>query len=397
MGKMAPYVLIGLLLLSTGCGTASQETHLYSGTIEGKEVVIQSELGGVVKSMPLEEGDAVVQHQKAAELANEEYLLRVKEAQTAVDAAQAKLDESGAGNRAEKIREAGARVEQSQALSQQAAQKTQAITAQINVLQANKQQLAGKLEGAQNTLTYQKKQLEKAETLLQAGAVPEQERDALREAVNQAQTAVQDLEKQAATLDAQILQIQKEADANTAMEASSRAATEAAQANLDLLRSGDTNYTIRGLLAQKEAADSKLAQARLLTGKTIVRAPASGTILRKHVEAGEVIKPGATLYTMLKKDELEVVVYVGEASLHEVAVGQKAVIQVDAYPNRTFSGTVTRIANEAEFTPKNVQTPDERTKLVFAVTIKINEGLKELKPGMPADISFSTKKEGKRP
>jgi HlyD family secretion protein len=267
----------------------------------------------------------------------------------------------------------------------------------MSVLAANKAQLMNKLEGARNTLAYQQSRLKKAETLGQAGAISEQEIETLRETVNQAQTIVYDIEKQMSTIDAQMNQTRQEEIAGKAAQASAEAGVRAAQANLDLLRAGDTNYTLRGLLAQKEAADSKLAQAKLLLGKTIVRAPETGTILRKHVEAGEVIKPGATLYTLLKKGELEVVVYVPEASLNQVKTGQKAFVRVDAYPNRSFSGTVTRIASQAEFTPKNVQTPDERTKMVFAVTIKLTDGLNELKPGMPADITFAQTKEGARP
>jgi HlyD family secretion protein len=388
--------VLGFLLICMGCGQQSQPA-VYSGTIEGKEIAVQSELGGIVKSMTLEEGSRVEKNQKTAELASEEYRLRIDEAKAMADAAKAKLDEAGAGSRTEKIREAVAKVEQAQALSEQASSKTRTVETQMSVLAANKAQLMNKLEGARNTLAYQQSRLKKAETLGQAGAISEQEIETLRETVNQAQTIVYDIEKQMSTIDAQMNQTRQEEIAGKAAQASAEAGVRAAQANLDLLRAGDTNYTLRGLLAQKEAADSKLAQAKLLLGKTIVRAPETGTILRKHVEAGEVIKPGATLYTLLKKGELEVVVYVPEASLNQVKTGQKAFVRVDAYPNRSFSGTVTRIASQAEFTPKNVQTPDERTKMVFAVTIKLTDGLNELKPGMPADITFAQTKEGARP
>ncbi|MCG6197529.1 multidrug transporter, partial [Anoxybacillus sp. LAT_38] len=72
--------------------------------------------------------------------------------------------------------------------------------------------------------------------------------------------------------------------------------------------------------------------------------------------------------------------------LGRVRPGETVGIQVDAYPGETFRGVISAVADKAEFTPKNVQTPDERTKLVFAVTIRISEGLDKLKPGMPADV-----------
>jgi HlyD family secretion protein len=397
MRKAKTYAVVSCILLFIGTGCQQSNTPpVYSGTIEGKEFVIQSELGGMIETMSLEEGQAVQQHQTVATLSSDEYRLRVTEAKAAVDAAQAKWEEARSGSRGEKIREAAAKVEQAQALTTQAAAKAQAVAAQISVLEANKTQLENKKQGAKQTLTYQQDRLQKAQALWQAGALSEHEVNALKEAVNQAQTTVNDIEKQMSTIDAQIAQARQEEAASIAAQTSSVAGTKAAQANLDLLRAGDTNYTLRNLLAQKEAADSKLAQARLLLSKTFIRSPENGVILRKHVEMGEVIKPGATLYTLLKRDDLEVVVYVPEAALNQVQTGQKATITVDAYPKRAFSGVVTRIANQAEFTPKNVQTPEERTKMVFAVTIKITDGLRELKPGMPADIVFLPMKAGEK-
>lgn len=120
----------------------------------------------------------------------------------------------------------------------------------------------------------------------------------------------------------------------------------------------------------------------------MIVAPEDGVILRKLVEKGEVVKQSAALYTLLKAGELKITVYVPEAHLNEVDVGQTASIAVDAYPGSTFTGKVTRIAEKAEFTPKNVQTPDERTKLVFAVTVQVSEGLDKLRAGMPADVHF---------
>lgn len=395
------YVQTGLfltfLLTATGCG-ANNEAHTYSGTIEGTEIIIQSELGGVLQSMALEEGDHVEKEQTTAELAVEEYSLHIAEAQAAVHAAQANLDEARAGNRSEKIREAAAKVEQAQALNKQAQAKTRVTEAQIGILEANKTQLTGKLDGALQTLSYQQDRLQKAEVLRQSGAIPEQEINTLREVVNQAQTSVGDIEKQISTLDAQITQVLEELSSSNASQASSEANTKAAQANLEWLQAGNTDYTLSHMLAQKELAESKLALANLQLNKTLIRSPEAGTILRKHVHSGEVIKPGATLYTLLKQGELEVVVYVPVTALNQVQIGQKTDVFVDAYPEHTFSGTVTRIASQAEFTPKNVQIPDERTKMVFAVSIALTDGENELKPGMPADITFTPLEEaGERP
>ena len=135
-------------------------------------------------------------------------------------------------------------------------------------------------------------------------------------------------------------------------------------------------------------AEARWGQAKIQLSRTIVTAPVDGVIIRRNVSLGEVIKPAYQLMTLLEEEKLELTVYVPEANLNEVTLGKEALIMVDAYPEEIFRGTIKHIAEKAEFTPKNVQTPDERTKMVFRVTIKVNNGWDRLKPGMPADVQF---------
>jgi HlyD family secretion protein len=116
-----------------------------------------------------------------------------------------------------------------------------------------------------------------------------------------------------------------------------------------------------------------------------VTAPVSGFVVEKYFEAGETVSP---LSSLLKLSDLSVVklkIYVSEEELGRVKLGQNADVKVDAYKSKTFEGNVIYISPEAEFTPKNIQTQDERTKLVFAVKIEIKNPDFDLKPGMPAD------------
>ena len=121
-----------------------------------------------------------------------------------------------------------------------------------------------------------------------------------------------------------------------------------------------------------------------------VVAPISGFVVEKYFEAGETVSP---LSSLLKLSDLSVVklkIYVSEEELGRVKLGQKADVTVDAYKNKKFEGRVIYISPEAEFTPKNIQTQDERTKLVFAVKIEIKNPDFDLKPGMPADAVVHT-------
>jgi HlyD family secretion protein len=117
-----------------------------------------------------------------------------------------------------------------------------------------------------------------------------------------------------------------------------------------------------------------------------IRSPITGRVLTRSVELGERVGDGTPLFTLVDLDRLYVKIYVPEPSIGKVALGQDARVYVDAYPERPFAGRVSRVSQEAEFTPKNVETREERVKLVFAVEIALAENPDGvLKPGMPAD------------
>lgn len=334
------------------------------------------------------EGQLVKAGDPLARVDDKQLNLQVDEAKAAVEAAQAKWEEAKAGSRSEELMQAAAQFEQAQKGTQQALSRINSSGEQVSVLAAVKEQLSKDLASAQETLRYHEKRLNQTKNSYDNGKATQDQLDNLSETVNQARMQVNDLESRSKSTDAQIAQAQHEREAAVALKDQAAAGEKASEAKLSLVRAGNTDYQLRNLLALKDQAESKLAQMRLTAGKAVLAAPEDGTILRKLVEKGEVVKPSATLYTLLKSEELKIVVYVPEAHLNEVSVGQTAVITADAYPGQTFAGKVTRIAEKAEFTPKNVQTPDERTKMVFAVTVQVTEGLDRLKPGMPADVRF---------
>jgi HlyD family secretion protein len=151
-----------------------------------------------------------------------------------------------------------------------------------------------------------------------------------------------------------------------------------------------------------QAAEARLDQARAaadLLGKTIadstITAPAGGIVTHKAVEAGELVTPGTTIVTLTDLDSVYVMLYITEKELGRVRLGAAAEIRIDAFPDRPFEGKVTYISPEAEFTPKNVQTREDRVKLVFGVKVEIGnkEGL--LKPGLPADAVLRAIPEGR--
>ena len=140
------------------------------------------------------------------------------------------------------------------------------------------------------------------------------------------------------------------------------------------------------------AAEARLAQAVAaadLLRKTIadgtVVSPVAGIVTRRPVEAGELVSPGATVLTISELDRVHVMLFVTEKELGRVRLGGEADVMIDAAPGRVFKGRVTYISPEAEFTPKNIQTKEDRVKLVFGVKVEIPNPDGALKPGLPAD------------
>jgi HlyD family secretion protein len=137
--------------------------------------------------------------------------------------------------------------------------------------------------------------------------------------------------------------------------------------------------------ALREARASLAEQQRYLDEMT-VRAPSDGTVLVRTIEHGEWVQPGTPLYTLVDLHRLYLKIYVPEPDIGKIVHDQPARVHVDAFPDRFFPARVSKIASEAEFTPKNVETREERVKLVFAVELALDDNPGgTLKPGMPAD------------
>lgn len=141
----------------------------------------------------------------------------------------------------------------------------------------------------------------------------------------------------------------------------------------------------RAAVAQAEA---NLALLDTQIAKLTVTAPVDGVILTRSVEAGEFVQPGATAFVLGQLQDLTITVFVPEDRFGEIKIGQTATVTVDSFPGLTFTATVIRISDKAEFTPRNVQTVEGRSSTVFAIKLSISNTDGKLKIGMPADVVF---------
>jgi len=159
---------------------------------------------------------------------------------------------------------------------------------------------------------------------------------------------------------------------------------------LKLLEAGSRPDRIDAARAEVEQAEAALRLSEVRLEKARITAPLSGVVLVKNAEQGEVMSPGVPIVTVADLDDMWVKIYIDEVDIGKLKVGQQAVVRVDAFPARPFTGHITYIADEAEFTPKNIQTREDRVKLVFAVKVGIDNAGGLLKPGMYGDIELDS-------
>jgi HlyD family secretion protein len=249
----------------------------------------------------------------------------------------------------------------------------------------DRSELEARRDGAQGQLAAARFRLQE----LERGARPQeiaQARAGVRTAEERVSDASRDLER------ARILH-EGGAVSQEALD-KARTAEELAEANLDqarealaLVEEGPRTEIIQAQRAAVQQAEASVAQVEALLAQATVVAPFDGLVTVRHREPGEAVGAGLPVLSVRDLDDRWVRIYVQEDAIGRVRIGQEASIFSDTYPDRDFDGTVTFIGSEAEFTPRNVQTTEERTRLVYAVKVRITGDPDHvLKPGIPADV-----------
>ena len=197
----------------------------------------------------------------------------------------------------------------------------------------------------------------------------------------------------------------KAADEVLQLRAEVSVAQERYYAALDYLRKFQTGeqstavLAAQGALSQAQAAADQSQQAieqaqanldllNAQTAKLDIFAVMDGVVLTRNVEPGEFVQPGAVALTMADLTDLTITVYVPEDRYGKISLGQIAEVRVDSFPGLTFTATVVHIADQAEFTPRNVQTVEGRSSTFYAIKLKVEDPQGRLKIGMPADVVF---------
>lgn len=297
-------ILCSLLLAS--CSNNDKNTLEASGTIEGTDITIATEVPGKIREVRVSEGTRVSKGDTLVVIDDAEYQIQLRQAQANAAAAEAQYKLAREGSRKEDIVQAEAAFKTAEADYK----RMKELLAQQTITQKQFDDVYARYVSAQQTYAKLVRGLRKPE--------------------------------------------------------------------IDMAR------------ARYEQAVAQVDQLRKKIRDCSILAPSAGTVTLKAVEPGEFVTVGAAVIKLTYLDRVKLVIYVNEQHLGGIRLGQKAEVKIDGAPDRTFEGIVTYISPNAEFTPKNVQTKEERTKLVFAVKIEVENSDGALKPGLPADAKLVT-------
>lgn len=247
-------------------------------------------------------------------------------------------------------------------------------------LQAKRRQAAAGTEGAEIRVAELENGFRREEIAQAAAAV-----SAAREKY---EDASRDLERTRALRQGGAVSPEALQKAQTAADVAA-AQLRQAREQLELMQRGPRRETIDAARAQLEGARAAEQAAAATLVDTVIRAPHAGVVTVRHREPNEIVSPGQPVLTVMNPDDRWVRIYVPENRVGAVHLGDTASIRSDTFPGKEYRGRVVFISPEAEFTPKSVQTTEERVRLVYAVKVRIEgDEAMELKPGMPADVEL---------
>ncbi len=372
VSALVAVVAVSLLLWHFLFGPRAGEgrTIGVSGNIEVTEAQVAFKLAGRVQERLVDEGMSVHKDQEIARLEGADLLADRVTRMGELQAAEAALAELLAGSRPEEIAAAKAALDKAEwALKELVAgsRKQQIASAQANLQSANAdKQRAGA-------------DYERARRLIASKTIAPEEYDRASAAYAVAVEKARDAAEQ--------LSLVQEGPRSEDID-QARAARNQAKAQYDLVKAGPRREDIDQARAKVEQAKGILGLAQARVSYMTVYSPLTGIVLSKNIEPGEYVAPGTPVVTVGDLVNVWLRAYIDEADLGRVKVGQKARVTTDTYPGRVYPGTISFISQEAEFTPKNVQTAKQRVKLVYRIKINIQNPKMELKAGMPADAQI---------
>jgi len=361
-------VAVGLLAYGSYRWWDQRRPYEWSGTVEARTISVGSRVGGRIKAVLVREGDHVVTGGSLVTLEPGDLDAQKLVADGELSQAEANLEKLEKGARPEEIDEAKAHAD------------TAVAALEETRVGARAEQVAGaraRLVAAQVAADKAKLDDDRAHKLIETGAIARSQLDdadsTLSAAIAQRDAAQQTLEE-----------LKNGSRREDVAQAQARASE--ARASAKLVVAGARSEDVKAAQGQVVVARGKLDQVRTLLDELAIRAPAASRVESLDLRPGDILAPNSTAATLIEDDQLYVRIYVPETQLGHIRVGQEVPVNVDSFPDRTFKGIVEHINAVGEYSPRNLQTADERADQVFAARVGLHEGKDDLRAGMAAFI-----------
>ena len=372
---LIPILALGIAAIAVSCsgngfGFGKKDEAVFSGTIETREIRVGSKVGGRIEAVLVEEGQEVVAGQALVRFDVAELQAQKAQAEARVEQQQARLERLLRGARPEEKAQAGAAT----ATAQATLDSIKTWPRPEEVEQARSAVAAAEADLNNATAAFQR-----VERLRASGDISQQEFDSSKFRLENVR-ARRDSEKKRLDL---LLNGSRKEDIRAAEERFRQA-----QQAEKLVLAGPRTEEIADARAQLAEAQARLEQIKVQLAEGEVKASAAASVEVLSVRPGDLLTPNQTVARLLEKDQIYVRVFIPEPQLGLVKVGQKAKIKVDTFNDRLFDGVIEQINSQGEFTPRNVQSRDERNHQVFGVKVRIDNREGKLKPGMAADVTL---------
>jgi len=395
MKKRIPFFVLFLLVaalfiyfFTRNQKTGGRSDLWISGTIELTEVDIAFKVSGMIEELKFDEGDSVNEGDLISHLDDRELQDRREKAEASLRMAEGRISQLLIAIEHQE--------RQSQGLIAQAKAQLSAAQARLKELLVGSrpqeiEEARATVDQARSELRKAKLEWERAQRLFSSQTISKQHWDAAKAAFEMAKAQYERAREK--------YKLVKEGPRKETIEAArsqvaqARAALQIAEASR--LKVEELRQELKTAQAQVRVARADLQLAETLISETKLYAPISGIVLSKNMERGEIALPGSSILTLGDLKKVWLRGYINETDLGRTKVGQYAKVFTDTYPSKVYPGRVSFISNKAEFTPKQIQTQEERVKLVYRIKIDIDNPLMELKSGMPADARIVTENTSK--
>ncbi len=330
MKKWRLVSVIAMLIILSSCSTQRSNDYVYTGTVEADEADISSEISGVVKKTNIDEGDIVKEGDILMEIDVEGLKLEAKQVEAALKIAEANFQKISTGARYEELKTAQTMVEQNKS----------------------------NVEAKEKDYEYNLDKYNQTKKLWEESAVPEQNVKDIKAILDASEQVLQGAKKQ----------------------------LDSAQYQLELLEKGSRTEDIKIAGAEVERAKAALESINYKISKQYIKIPLDGVVQRIFYDNGELVPMNAKVADLINLEEKWVKIFVPEKQLNKVSVGQELTLKADYLGEKSLVGKVSYISTEAEFTPRNIESKEDKQEMVFAVKVKLPINIRELKPGMLVDV-----------